>query len=278
MIKVISKEDREKLAVTGKIGLISTISPQGDVHITLISSIQAKSENQLIWGKFSHGLSKMYLNDNPKCGFIALNPQKEWWSGKALFTHIKDTGEDFEMYNNKPLFRYNSYFGIGQVYYMDLIDYYGKQTLAMSDIVLGALAGRAVKGFVKGCNDGKKKISGLSLKLAKDIAAPKFLSYIDEDGYPIIFPVVQAVAKDEGRILIPLTACKDYISKIKPMSKAAMFYANLELSSVLFQGTYLGVEKRLGIAYGIFEIEKVYNSMVPIVGYIYPKEDYKLVF
>lgn len=278
MKKFFNKEDIEKLSVTSKIGLISTISPEGEVQITLISSIQPRNESELIWGEFSSGLSKKYLKDNPKCGFLALNPEKEWWSGKALLKDTKDQGTEFDMFNNQPLFRYNSYFGIGKVHYMDVIDFSGKQNLPMKDIVVGALSGNVIKGFVKGSEDKAQKIKGLSLKLAKDIAAPKFISYVDEDGYPVIFPVVQAVLKDDmGRVLIPLTANKEKLGKINPGSKAALFYANLKLSSVLFQGVYVGVEKKLGITYAIFDTYKVYNSMVPIPGYIYPLSEYQLV-
>ena len=37
-----------------------------------------------------------------------------------LDAHRK-TGADFEWYNNIPMFRYNAYFGIHTVHYMDLV-------------------------------------------------------------------------------------------------------------------------------------------------------------
>ncbi|MDD4316369.1 MAG: hypothetical protein PHC84_04350 [Clostridia bacterium] len=277
MTGFINNEDKQKFAVTGKIGLISTISPFGEPHITLISSIQAKDENTIMWGQFTHGLSKEYLRKNPLSGFFVLNMEKKWWRGKAVYTGDTDTGEDFDMYNNQPLFRYNTYFGIGKVHYMDVKDFSGQQDLNMGAIIKGALQGKFIKPFVKPCPDGIKKIKGLSLRLAKDMTSLKFLSYIDEEGFPIILPVIQAVMKDEGRIIIPLSVGGDEIKKLKSGAKLAMFYANLELSSVLLQGYFAGISKKLGVEYAVFDIHKVYNSMVPVVGYIYPMEPYRTV-
>lgn len=276
MTMFIGAEDREKFAVTGKIGLIATVNGE-EPHITLISSLQAKSEDEIIWGQFTHGLSKMYLKDNPKTAFLVLNMAKEWWRGKAIHKDIKDTGEEFEMYNNQPLFRYNTYFGIGKVHYMEVTEFSGQQALPMGAIIKGALLGKVAKNFIKKSPDKIKKIKGLSLSLVKDMTSLKFLSYIDDAGFPTLVPVIQAVMRDEGRIIIPLTTYKDEISSIKAGAKVAMFYANLELSSVLLQGTFVGVEKKAGVECAIFDIEKVYNSMVPVVGYIYPVEEYKLV-
>ncbi len=277
MTAIISKEDMQKFAVTGKIGLISTISPFGEPHITLITSIQAKDEKTIMWGQFTHGLSKEYVNKNPLTGFLVLNLEKKWWRGKTEYRDSTETGEDFDMYNNQPLFRYNTYFGVGRVHYMDLKDFSGKQDLPMGGIIKGALLGKMIKPFVKPSPDGIKKIKGISVKLAKDLTSLKFLSYIDEEGFPVLLPVLQATMKDEGRIYIPLTAYGEEIKKIKPGSKVALFYANLELSSVLFQGYFTGIEKKLGVSYAIFDISKVYNSMVPIPGYIYPMEPYSVV-
>lgn len=277
MTTFISNEDKQKFAVTGKIGLVSTISPFGEPHVSLITSLQAKDEKTVMWGQFTHGLSKEYVKKNPLTGFLILNLEKKWWRGKTEYTDSVETGEDFDMYNNQPLFRYNTYFGIGRVHYMELKDYSGEQDLPMGAIVKGALQGKLIKPFVKNCSDGIKKIKGISVKLAKDLSSLKFLSYIDEEGFPVLLPVIQATMKDEGRIIIPLSAYGEEIKKIKPGSKIAMFYVNLELSSVLFQGYFGGIGKKLGVEYAIFDISKVYNSMVPIPGYIYPMEPYRTV-
>jgi hypothetical protein len=50
------------------------------------------------------------------------------------------------------------------------------------------------------------------------------------------------------------------------------------LTSILLQGTWAGVKSYGGVKGAVFEVEKVYNSMLPVGGYVYPKESGKVVF
>jgi len=43
-------------------------------------------------------------------------------AGKVRWTHEVRAGEDYELYNHKPMFRYNAYFGIHTVHYLDLVE------------------------------------------------------------------------------------------------------------------------------------------------------------
>lgn len=271
----ITKEDREKFAVTGKIGLIASISPEGYPHIAFINTIQALSEDEIIWGEFIHGKSKIYLLDNPKAGFLVLNTEKEWWSGKATQTQIRDSGPEYDLLNSAPLFRYNTYFGIGKVHYMKLVAFSGKQKLPLGKVLKGAFLGRMIRPGVK--SSGKALAKGIAVKLMKGISSLKFISFVDEDGYPVILPIIQATMKDKGRMIIPLTPYQEELSKIKADTKVAIYLANLNLTTVLFQGTYKGEFKKCGVKYGIFDIEKIYNSMPPITGYVYPPQEMRVV-
>ncbi|MFW5780135.1 MAG: hypothetical protein ACOCWI_01605, partial [Bacillota bacterium] len=157
------------------------------------------------------------------------------------------------------------------------VDFSGEQPLPMGGIIKGALSGRMLKPMLNPNPDGIDKIKNLSVKLVKDMMSLKFLSYINKEGFPVLLPTMQAVMKDKGRLIIPLTAYGEELEQIQKGQKCAMFVADLNLSSVLFQGEYQGIEKKGGMRFGIFDIEKVYNSMLPVVGYIYPEEEYKLI-
>ena len=53
-----------------KIGILASISNENLPHISLITSIMANTSNQLTIGEFSKGLSKEYIKNNPKIGFL----------------------------------------------------------------------------------------------------------------------------------------------------------------------------------------------------------------
>jgi hypothetical protein len=62
----LSQEDMSAFEESAKIGLLATVNPQGLPHVSLITSIQAKSPDQLMFGQFSEGLSKTHVKSNPR--------------------------------------------------------------------------------------------------------------------------------------------------------------------------------------------------------------------
>ncbi|MEN6475556.1 MAG: pyridoxamine 5'-phosphate oxidase family protein, partial [Syntrophaceae bacterium] len=122
-----------------KVGLLATVNPAGLPHITLITALQAKSPEQMMWGQFTEGRSKAHVRSNPKTGFLILTMDRRLWRGKAVWTHAVNEGADYVMFNSKPMFRYNAYFGIHTVHYMDLVGTYGRENLPLGAIVASSL-------------------------------------------------------------------------------------------------------------------------------------------
>ncbi len=112
-----------------KVGLLATVSHDGLPHVTLISSLMACGPTQICFGQFTEGISKKNLLENPKVGFLIMSLDKNLWRGKATYTHSVKEGQEYDFYNNIPMFRYNSYFGVHTVYYMDLVLHTEKNTL-----------------------------------------------------------------------------------------------------------------------------------------------------
>jgi len=129
--KVFNDADMKAFEPEAKVGLLATVNPEGLPHITLITALQASAPDQLIWGQFSEGMSKGHVLENPRTAFLIMTLDKHLWRGKALWTHKKQEGDEFEMFNNKPMFRYNSYFGIHTVHYMDLKETGGRENFPL---------------------------------------------------------------------------------------------------------------------------------------------------
>ena len=111
-----------------KIGLLATVTPEGLPHVSLISSLMACVPEQMCFGQFTEGTCKKNILTNPKVGFLIMSLNKEMWRGKASYTHLSKEGPEFDYYNNVPMFRYNAYFGVHTVYYLDLVSQTGKHS------------------------------------------------------------------------------------------------------------------------------------------------------
>ncbi len=265
------EKDMPEFEPEAKVGLIATINPEGQPHVTLITALQAKSPEQIIWGQFSNGKSKEHVKKNPKTAFLIMTMDRSLWRGKAVWTHEVKHGADYEMFNTKPMFRYNAYLGIHTVHYMDLKETYGRESLPLARIILSSLVTMAVKS---GARTGVKDriLKPWAQGLFNRLDAIVFISYIDHDGFPALIPLIQCQAADSRRLAFSPLAYKEELLRIAPGSRVAVFGLTMDMEDVLVRGTFNGIEKCRGASLGTVDIDWVYNSMPPLHGQIYPEE------
>jgi len=267
--KTFSASDIESFKPAMKIGMLATINDEGLPHLTLLSSLQASSPTQLTFGQFTEGLSKGFIKRNPKTAFLIMTLQKEVSRGKATFTHTAKSGPEYEMYNNIPMFRYNAYFGVHTVYYLDLVEHYGKQNLPMGNIIQAAVKTMIARNLAR--RPAPRPVLNLwTQELMNKVDNLKFMAYISDDGYPLIIPVIQAQAASSERIIFSTSAYGDELAVIPEGVPMALFGMTLNMEDVLVRGTYRGIRSIGGFRCGVLDVDWVYNSMPPVPGQIYP--------
>ena len=268
-VSTFSPEDIRSTQPEMKVGLLATVSPEGLPHVTLISSLMACGSTQLCFGQFTEGLSKKYIFINPKVGFLMMSLDKNLWRGKAKYTHCVKEGPEYDFYNNIPMFRYNAYFGVHTVYYMDLVLHTGKSPLPMNKIILAAL--QTIQARMLGVKPGIKPVLNHWTRTFVDkIDNLKFLSYVGEDGYPIIIPAIQTQSLNAQKLLFSTSVYTDELMAIPKDVPLAVFSMALTMEDVLLRGKYIGIRRVGGVRVGVVEVEWVYNPMPPVPGQIYP--------
>ncbi len=271
-----SDEDIQATQPAMKIGLLATVNPEGLPHISLITSLMACSPTQLAFGQFTEGLSKKHIIDNPKTGFLIMSLDKKLWRGKAAFTHCAKGGKEYEYYNNVPMFRYNAYFGIHTVYYLDLVSQTGQEALPMNAIILAAVRTMIARSL--GRKQGRvNALNPWTQAFLNKLDNLKFLAYVGEDGYPALIPAIQAQSLDVQHLLFSTAVYKDDLEAILPGASLAVFGMALTMEDVLLRGTYQGIRRVGGIRSGVLEVDWVYNAMPPVPGQIYPPVEIKAV-
>ncbi len=98
----------------------------------------------------------------------------------------------------------------------------------------------------------------------------KFLSYVGEDGYPIIVPAIQTQSLDKWNLLFSTSVYTDELEAIPKGIPLAVFGMALTMEDVLMRGTYKGLRRIGGVRVGTVEVDWVYNPMPPVPGQIYP--------
>lgn len=265
----LSPEDLTAFEKDAKIGLLATVDPQDLPHVSLITSIQAKSPEQLMFGQFCEGLSKKHVKDNPHTGFLVMSAEKELWRGKALWTGEAKSGADYEMYNRKPMFRYNSYFGIHTVHYLELVEFLGKESLSTMGIAFGSLVTTLARHLAS-AKPPETILKPWAVTLLERLGTLKFFSYIGEDGYPAIVPVVPCQPAGSARLVFAPAVYHSELAAVRKGTTVAVFALNLQMESVLVRGRFTGYQRQVGFKTGVIDIDWVYNSMPPMQGRIYP--------
>jgi hypothetical protein len=116
------------------------------------------------------------------------------------------------------------------------------------------------------------------MDLATNMGSLKFVAYVDSDGYPRIIPALQGTAVDANRMIFSTIPYGDLLEKIPAGAKSAVYLANMDLESLLLQGHWSGMGRYGGQKGAVFEIDKVYNSMLPLGGYVYPPQELPNVY
>jgi hypothetical protein len=265
----LSKPAIDAFQASAKIGLLATIDSQGLPHVSLITSIQARNPSQLMFGQFSEGRSKTHVKSDPHVGFLVMNLEKKIWRGKARWTGEAKSGEDYEMYNRKPMFRYNSYFGIHTVHYLDLVELSGEESLSAARVAAGSLV-TALARRLAARTEAETILKPWAENFLRSLGTLKFLSHVGEDGYPAIIPVVPCQAAGSTRLIFAPTVHRAELAAIPANAAVAVFALNLRMESVLIRGRFSGYRRYAGLRAGAIEIDWVYNSMPPMQGPIYP--------
>ena len=266
-----NQEDIKAFEPENKIGLLATINGDNQAHITLITTLQAKNSKELIWGQFSEGHSKINIKNNHKTAFLIMNLQRKIWRGKALWTHEEKEGEDYIKFNKLPMWRYNSYFGIHTAHYMNLIETTERQNLPVAEIALSAILTKIGKSAAE-TKIEDRIMNNWTEDFFNKLDTLKFLSYISEDGFPVLIPLLQCQAADSRRLVFNTQVYKKELSNINEGTELTVFALSIDMKDVLVRGKFLGFKKHRGINLGSIDINWVYNPMPPVAGQIYPEQ------
>lgn len=274
--RTFSEQDIESFKPEMKIGLLATVNAEGLPHITMISTLQAGSATEMFWGQFAEGMSKASIRKNPKTGFLIMTLDKNLWRGKASFTHTAREGKEYDLLNNTPMFRYNAYFGIHTVYYMDLIEHGGKEPLPMGNVIQAAVKTMVAKTLA-GKGNGKDVLNPFTHKLLNKMDNLKFLSYIGADGFPLIIPVIQAQTAGTDRVIFSSSVYGNDLKAIPQGAVTALFGMSFEMQTVLLRGIYRGIRSIGGFECGEMEVDWIYSPMPPKAEQVYPPQKLEAV-
>lgn len=265
-------EDLPFFLPDGKVGILATVDNEGLPHLTLITAMQALDPGCLIFGQFCEGSGKMNARARYKTGFLLMTLDKKLWRGKATWREARKTGPEIEMFNQKPMWRYNSYFGIHTVHYLDVVGTTRRQQLPMGKIVSGVIASKLMFAKPKpSTTDTIEVMNSWTRMMVSKVGVLRFLAYIDDDGYPVIIPTLSCKAVANDLIVFPKAEFADEMAMV-PEGAVSLYAMALSMETVMVKGKFTPSPRNALIKAGILHIDQVYNPMPPVPGTIYPSQ------
>ncbi len=254
-----------------KVALVATINDSGEPHVSLLTTLSALGEREMTIGEFSRGLSKAFMRERPKVGFLAMSLDRRLWRGRAIWKRSAKEGPEYVKYNKQPMFRYNSYFGINTVHYLELVGVEGPEALPMAGIVVSTLATALRAPFARPA-EGEPVLPAFLLPILDALDSLNFLCFVDGEGFPRLLPVLQARSAGNSRIVFTPGPWGAELAAIPEGAKAALFSMNLKMESFLARGVY---SSRMGgglVGKGLagIDLDFLYDSAPPLHGQVWP--------
>jgi len=249
-----------------KIALVATINDSGEPHVTLLTTLSALGRDRLTIGEFSRGLSKAFMQRRPAVGFLVMSLDRRLWRGRALWRRSAKAGDEYVKYNRQPMFRYNAYFGINTVHYLDLAGVEGPMPLPMAGIVAATLATALRAGSAKPAS-GDPVLPEFLRPILDAMDSLNFLASLDDEGFPRLVPVLQARSAGPSRIVFTPGPWGAELASIKDGAEVALFSMNLEMESFLARGVF---SRRIRRGLSGIDLDFLYDSAPPCHGQVWP--------
>ena len=267
-MNIVNKEDFAFFEKSGKIAVVGTVDDVGDPHLTLLTTLMASGEKEMVVGQYAKGSSMVNMRERKKCGFAFMGKDLSFWTGTMDWKYSRTDGEEHTKYNNMPMWRFNTYFGIYEVHYFDLKTLSDK---AMLDLpAIGANVPKCMAKKAQLTAEGQETIlRPYAVKLFEPVSNPKFLSYINEEGYPVLVPALQTQQVNTNTLILSAEPYGDLMAGMKEGTRVAVMALSTSMESVLVKGTFSGFQDGIGT----IKIDRVYNSM-SLSRYIYPFDDF----
>jgi len=259
---------------------LATLNENNEPNVVPILSIDAYDKETLIFGHMMMNKTRMNLDKNEKttAGCYLLG-DFNFWQMKGDFKGFSTKKDKkYGIINSFNMYRFNAYLDLSPIGTIKLKKTYHTPILNKSvifDICRPKKSRRKIK---------LKQGSGIKVPLPvlseyDNLLGFKVVAFLDNDGYPFVFPSLSLVPLNSSQLVFRNSYFKDKIAQLKPGTKVATSVLGMvirDLILILDQKAFAGLEplayQAKGVfkgwkkGYGIINITEVYSACPPLPG------------
>lgn len=248
----------------------ATVDDAGMPNVVPLLSAKMIEPDRIAFVRFMIWKTKRNFEANKKITFACSGSGGRSYAAKGEFEKWVTQGPLLEKFENEAMYRYNAYTGaneVGVVRVKEVLDFQGTGLIRAA---LEAIKIKTRQDTAKGAMPAQ-----VAEKFNRKLAV-KFLGMMDNDGYPIAFPLSGLWAPDHDRLAFPMP--DDHAHPLYRLAKGDPVAASvLAPDPVAYQvkGKFAGTDIISGKTTGAIEITEVYSAAPPVPGRrIFPPETF----
>jgi len=239
---------------------LATRNSDGTPNVVPVISILPADDkpDTLFFGNFLLRKTIQNLEQDTRVGILVITQQLQGWMLQADFQEFQRTGKYVDQQMSSSLLRYNAYTGIRNAGVMHVRSLQGTFRISKLQVLKDYLLARfaSIKGTL--ASDGGTTIPLPVRQEFNKMAAVKVLTWIAEDGYPVVVPALSLQPAGAQSLI-----CWKGTRFPEPPQGALVAANILTLEAVSFQvkGRWIG-----GPRTGTIETSEFYAGGPPIPG------------
>jgi hypothetical protein len=263
MTSILPKELADTMAIFEAPKFMATKDSQGEPNAAIVTSWTVYKDNTLVYGDFLTYKTRMNLEQgNSEIGLLVMTTDLDSWMIRADFESFHRNDDVYEFIATTPFFRYNQYTnarsaGLATAGWVGENQKISKLSV-LSTYLKARLAKRKVPKFET--EEGHMP-RNVETRFAQ-MAAIKALAYVEETGYPVVFPNFGMVPASSNRIVVNRDAEKRRGLTINDGQRVAISLVTLEPAAFQLKGNFV----ELNESTGYIELDRVYTCSLPRPG------------
>jgi len=242
---------------------VATLGEDGYPNVVPILSVTAWDKDTLCFVRFMVWKTRRNLEERKKVAVSALGLFRAL-EVLAEFTGFEKSGPRLDFFNSQAMYRYNAYFGAGQV---GVLKVFAEKGWSKAN-PWRMLQAKIMPGMNNG--HGPEVMPGAVSEKFRRALAAKYLAWIDEQGWPRLLPSPGAFPLSPRQMGI--AGMSKLFQGFAPGKPLALSVLATEPTAYQVKGKFAGMQSMSGISLAVIELEKSFSAAPPLPGeQIYPR-------
>ncbi|MFX0044585.1 MAG: hypothetical protein ACFE8Z_01935 [Candidatus Hermodarchaeota archaeon] len=263
MTSILPKELVDTMAIFESPKFMATKDSLGEPNAAIVTSWTVYEGNTLVYGDFLTYKTRRNLEEgNSELGLLVMTTDLDSWMIRADFESFHKSDDVYEFIATTPFFRYNQYTNARSAGLATATSVGQNQKISKLSVLSTYLKARLAKRKVPVVETEEGNMPRNVERRFSQMAAIKALAYVDEAGYPVIFPNFGMIPASSNRISVNRDAEKRRGLRINDGQRVAVSLVTLEPAAFQLKGTF----REINESTGYIELDRVYTCSLPRPG------------